>query len=430
MQNWKTQTHLPGVYSALLIAMTLLASPLALAVPYGSPDARSIAMGGVGVASADNAYAGFFNPALLASYPQRKHRGGNQRIVFPAVHGQLSDGINQLIDFENEDYEAQVTSAVDIYNTTQSTAELLAVLNPVDSDLQEIGNSPLAADVYTGLVVTIPDSAEGGAFSLGRRLVMDGLVEYESADVALIEDYIEELDAVAAGTLPATLHPELYIGGALIDPTTNLVSRVDAAGLVIDDLAISMAWEIAPFETPVMIGFTPRFRKVTTYEFSATATSPNATQRGEMDNGESINLDLGYAQRLSPDLLVGVAVKNLIAEEFETESGNTLSLKPQIRVGSEYRSAWGTFSLDLDLIENKPLSRGDPSQLLAFGGEWGWGRTRVRAGIHTNLAASGNNSGFGYGAGVRLRLLGMFFDLSAATGASQQLASFQFGVRF
>jgi hypothetical protein len=358
------------------------------ALPYGTPDTRSIAMGGTGVASADNAYAGYFNPALLASYDTRKHRGGNQRIVFPALHAGATNSVGDLIDFEDQDYEASALAAIDIYNTTQSTAELLAVLNPLDTDLNAISSSPLAADIYTGLVITIPDRLEGGAFSLGRRLVMDGRINYAGTDAALFADYIEELEFVNGGGAPQTLHPELYTGGNLNDPTLDLTSNIDAAGLLIDELAFSMAWQIEPFDTPVMIGFSPKLLKVTTYEYLATATSTDVTQEGELDNGESINLDLGYAQRISPNLLVAVGLKNLIPRDFETESGQTLEIGPQLRVGSEYQTAWGTYAIDLDLIEIKPLSRlGDPSQVLALGAEWPIGRYRIRTGLNTNLAA-------------------------------------------
>jgi hypothetical protein len=431
LQRYKLFSRRPSLIClSLALTHSCFVSTPSYAIPYGSPDARSIAMGGTGVATADNAYAGFFNPALLASYDQRKHRGGNQRIVFPALHAGATDSIGDLIDFEDQDYETQLTEGIDTFNNTQSATELLAVLNPLDDNLLQISGSPLAADIYTGLVITIPDKLEGGAFSLGRRLVMDGRVDYDSADVALVADYLEELEFVANGGAPQTLHPELYVGGALTDPTPNLVSRIDAAGLAIDELTFSMAWEIAPFDTPVMIGFTPKLWKVTTYEYTETATSTDVTQEGELDNGESLNLDLGYAQRLNPNLLVAVGLKNLIPREFETESGQTLEISPQLRIGSEYKTNWGTYAIDLDLLENKPLSRGDPSQVLAFGAEWPFGRMRLRAGLNTNLAASGDNSGFSYSAGVRLRLIGMFFDFSAATGASQQRASLQFGVQF
>ena len=427
------KTALPAILTlpGTLVIIASLTSNVANALPYGTPDARSMAMGGTGVASADNAFAGFFNPALLASYPERKHRGGNQRIVFPAVHAGISDSVEDIFDFEDQDYEAQINAGVTTFNTTQNATPLLNVLGPVDAELKVIGGNPVAADVYTGLVVTIPDRMEGGAFSLGRRLVMDGLVDYQSADVALIGDYLEELQAVANGNAAPAIHPQLYTGGNLIDPTTTMTSQIDAAALVIDELGFSMAWEVEPFGTPVMIGFSPRLSKVTTYEYRAAATSPNLTQRGELDNGESLNVDLGYAQRLQPNLMVAFAIKNLIPREFETESGRTIDVGPQMRVGSEYHTGWGTYTIDLDLIENKPLSSlGDPSQVLAFGAEWPLGRFRVWAGLNTNLAATGDASGFSYSAGVRLRLLGMFFDFAGASGAGQQRASFQFGVQF
>ncbi len=410
--------------------LTCLTSLPVCAVPYGSSDARSQAMGGTGVASAENPNIAQQNPALIAAYPQRKHRGENQRIIFPAFSAKISNNVLDLIDIDDFDYESELTLAIDNFNNGQAVDDVLDVLNPLSDDLESAASAPIFADVQTGLVITIPDSREGGALQLNRRVVLDGKVDYNTVDESLVAAYIEELTFIANGGAPQTLHPELYLNGQLIDPTDSFTSSFTAAALEFSEMALSMAWQLEIFDTEMMIGFTPKWVSVTSYEYSATATSNDITERGELDNGENFNFDLGWAHRIDDKLTVGVAIKNLVPKEYKTESGNFLEIRPQIRAGSEYQSAYGTFTLDLDLAKNKALANGDPSQEIGFGAEWRLGKHRLRAGIHKNIAGSGDNASFAYSLGLRLKVLGMFTDVSVGAHNNQQSAAIQFGIRF
>ncbi|MDH5394252.1 MAG: conjugal transfer protein TraF, partial [Gammaproteobacteria bacterium] len=53
---------------ALLSSAMVLGSYQAFALPFSGTDARSLAMGGTGVAAGSVANASTFNPALLAAY--------------------------------------------------------------------------------------------------------------------------------------------------------------------------------------------------------------------------------------------------------------------------------------------------------------------------------------------------------------------------
>jgi hypothetical protein len=403
--------------------------PAASALPYGAHDARALAMGGSGVAAVENPNPAYFNPALLAAYTERKHLGGNQRIVFPSFSGSASREIGDLIDIENLDYEDRISSAISDFNRGLAN-EALSVFASLDSDLRTVSEHPIAVDLYTGLVISVPDHSEGGAFSFSRRFVLDGQVEYSGADTALVNAYQEELRAVAEGAAPGVLHPELYEGGELIDPVENLTSRASAVGLKIDQMAFSMAWKIQAFELPVMVGITPKLVRVTSYEYSADAASSRLTDQSTFDNGENFNLDLGYAQDLNDRWLVGVAVKDLISKDYKTASGRIVPLDPQLRVGTHYQSVWGAYNLDLDLTKNRALAGGDANQMLAFGVEWVLGGQHLRAGAHRNLAGNGENGEWAYSLGFRLRLFSVFVDFAWGEGANQQTAALQMGIRF
>lgn len=415
---------------SLGISIFIFCSQSTKAIPYGSSDARSQAMGGAGVASAENPNAAQQNPALLAGYSQRKHLGNNQRIIFPAFSATISNNILDIVDIDDSDYENQLTQVVDDFNNGQGADAVLNVLNPLNDDLNSVSNDPIYADVQSGVIISIPDRREGGALQLNRRIVLDGNVDYSIVDEDLVMAYLEELTFISNGGAAQILHPELYQNGELLDPSDRFSSRFTATALEFSEMAISMAWQVELFDTEMMIGFTPKWVSVTSYEYSATATSSDITERGKLDNGENFNFDLGWAHRIDDSLTIGFAIKNMVPKEYETESGIFLKIKPQARIGSEYQSSFGAFTLDLDLTRNKPLSGGDSSQEIGLGAEWRLGRHRLRAGLHKNIAGSGDNGNIAYSLGIRLRAFGLFTDMSVGSHNNQQSAAIQFGIRF
>lgn len=425
---------MPGLnnhyYKFAFAAFTLSLPILAAAAPFGSSDPRSAAMGKTGVAAIDNTSSAYFNPALLAAFPERKHSGNQQRIALPAATAFASNSAKDLIDLDDQNYDQQIADAVADYNATQNTADFIDVLQSLDEDLNQTSAQPLAIDAQASIVFRIPDRHEGGAFYFSRRAIVDGVVDYSDDDSALINDYLEELEFVQGGGAPATLHPELYNNGALIDPVDNLTSAADAAGLVIEEMGLSMAWQVTLWDTDMMLGMTPKVARVTAYEYSAVASSGDLTEDSEYDNEENVNLDLGWAQQVNDNLMVGLAIKNLIKQEYRTASNNFLTLEPQVRIGSAYRSRWGNFTIDVDLLENAPLYSGDPTQEIGFGGEWTVWNQSLRAGVVKNLAATGDNAGALFTFGLHFQLSGLFTDFSYGKSDSQEMAAFQLGIQF
>ncbi len=399
-------------------------------IPFGSPDSRSAAMGKTGIALAGSTNSAYFNPALLAVYGERKHLGGHQRIAFPSVVGFASDDTRDLVDIDDAAYDQQLDNGVAAFNNSADPTALINSLEALSDDLRDTSSDPLFADVFADVIVSIPDRREGGAFHFGRRGVFDGKIDYTTNDQELLSAYLEELRFVNDGGTPATLHPELYSGGQLINPSDTLDSSVDAVALLIDELAMSMGWAVTWWDTDMMVGITPKVIRITTYEFTADAVSSHLTQRGEFVNNVKLNIDLGWAKKLDDQFTVGLAVHNLIPEKYHTESGRMIELQPQVRLGGAYQSAWGNYAIDLDLLESDPLSKGDPTQELGIGGEWMIGNHSLRAGIVSNLAASGENTSPLYTFGARFNIGHFYTDLSYGTGNNQTGAALQLGLRF
>jgi hypothetical protein len=412
-------------FPALMIAY----SP-ANSIPYGSPDSRSAAMGKTGIALAGGTNSAYFNPALLALYSERKHLGGHQRIAFPSVVGFASDDTLDLVDIDDAAYDQQLDNGAAEFNNSANPTTLIHSLEALSGDLRDTSSDPLFADVFADVIFSIPDRREGGAFYVGRRGVFDGRINYTNNDQELLSDYLEELRYVNDGGTPATLHPELYSGGQLINPSDTLDSSVDAIALLIDELAFSMAWAVTWWDTDMLIGITPKVVRVTAYEFTADAISSHLTQRGEMVNNVKLNIDLGWAKKIDDKFTVGLAIHNLVPERYHTESGRLIELHPQVRLGGAYQSEWGNYAIDLDLLESDPLSKGDPTQELGIGGEWSVGSHYLRAGIVSNLAASGENTSPLYTVGARFNIGHFYTDLSYGSGKNQTSAALQLGLRF
>jgi hypothetical protein len=166
-------------------------------------------------------------------------------------------------------------------------------------------------------------------------------------------------------------------------------------------------------------------------QFNAT-TDPDGlfTTLQALDDDLSLNLDLGWAKQIDDQLTLGLTVKNLIPTEFRTGSGRSVDLKPQLRFGAAYRSRWGDFAADLDLIENDPLLKGDPVQELGLGGEWTFGQQQVRAGLVKNLAGDAGSASLIYTFGFRLRYGAFYSDLTYGSGKDHKAAAWQLGLHF
>ncbi|MEJ2693472.1 MAG: conjugal transfer protein TraF [Candidatus Thiodiazotropha sp.] len=425
----KKSEGLCSLIGRLSLLILVCFSAAAHSMPFGALDSRSVAMGKTGVALIGSTDAAYFNPALLAGFSERKGVGKNQRIAMPTLSVHVSDNALELVDIKDMDYEAQLNGGVAEFNNNLNADALANALDSLDGELGDISSDALFADVQANVNFRIPDRHEGGAFRIGRRAVLDGRVDYTEDDKALIADYLEEMRFIDNGGTPATLHPELYANGQLIDPQDNLTSAADAVALIIDELAVSMGWAVNWWGYDMMVGITPKVIRTTTYEYTAAAHG-GLTKRGEYQNDVNINFDLGWAKRVGEKLTLGLSLKDLLPQDYRTQSNRYIKVRPQARVGGVYDTRWGRYAIDLDLLESPPLLNGDPTQELGIGGEWEIKKLQIRTGMVANLAATGENSSPMFTVGLRFQRGFFYSDLSYGRGKNQKSAAVQMGLRF
>jgi len=417
------------------LAFFSLTDRFAFAVPFGTFDPRSQAMGGTGVASGTSANAAYYNPALLSMYKTRKEVGRNSRFIFPTVTASVSEFVIDNQDLSDENLEQNLNNAISAFNTNMNSQTATGVLNAatdLSSRLDELVDGPAYADANVGMVLGIGHKYEGGSIIINRRGVGSAVVEDFTSDLALLEDYVEAMQYVESGGTAGAPHPELYdpVTGQLTDQTGNLTSEGNGSGFDITEIGMAMSKEFQILGHGIAIGITPKILHVITYDFHADAAT-GGTDSDELDNEDwDVNLDIGFAHQFNSQWRVGLIFKNVRSLTFTSALGTELNIDPQVRVGVAYFSPWGLYSLDADVIENEPIGYGSPSQMLALGGEWEINHWfQFRAGISRNMAGIGNNSDPLFSTGIRWDFGGIL-DLTYAMGESERAAGFQLGYRF
>ncbi len=402
------------------------------AIPFGTFDPRSVAMGGTGVASATSANAGYYNPALMAQYKVRKEKARNSRFMIPVINGTATDSVEEIANIENYRFDTRLTNAIDDFNNNpQDYQALLGVTSDLQNVLDSTSTAPVYADANIGTVLAIGSRGEGGTFLFNMRVVADGVVNYSDEDRALLDAYIDEVENVAAGGLPGEAHPELYDNGQLLNPSDNLNSQAAATGVRLSEMGMSLAKDVKLFKTRFLLGFTPKVVALNIYEFQADAVTGGATGLTETRINPYFNFDFGMAKEFDNHMTAGLVIKNIIPKRFDTNLGKRVKFDPQVKAGVYYRTEqWGSYALDFDVLENNAIGQGDATHMLGVGGEWGIGVFQLRGGLNKNFAGTKANRDVLYSVGLNFHNKVTIIDFSYAGNGNQRSYSFQLGTRF
>jgi len=389
-------------------------------------------MGGTGVASATSANAGYYNPALMAQYKIRKEKARNSRFMLPIINSTATDSVEDVATIQDFQFETRFANAIDDFNNNpQDYQALLDVTGDLQVVLDNTSSAPVYADANIGTALSIGSRHEGGSFIFNLRVAGDGVVNYSDDDRALLGAYIDELENVAAGGLPGVAHPELYNNGELINPADSLNSQAAATGVRLAEMSISLAKEIKLFNTDLLMGMTPKLVALTIYQFQADTTANKAGDLIETKINTYVNFDVGVAKEFDNNVTAGLVIKNIIPKRFETTMGQQVRFDPQVKAGVYYRSnKWGSYALDFDVLENDAIGRGDATQMLGIGGEWGIGVLQIRGGLSKNFAGTKANKDVLYSVGLNFHTQVLIIDLTYAGNSNQTSYSFQLGTRF
>lgn len=413
----------------------LLASKAVFAVSFGDFDPRSLGMGGAGVASGNSANAAYYNPALLAMFPTRKEIGKNSQFIVPTLTARISNAVETIDDAQQNNLDQDLINAISTFNQAQNAQNAQSVLQAsrdLETKLDDFLDGPVHADVNAAIVLGIGHKYEGGSIMINRRLVADGAVENFENDLQLLDSYVEAMQFIEDGGDPvtaATLYPEVFAANGTLED--NLTSSAVGGALLLTEIAMSMAGNFTIAQQTFAVGITPKVVHVESFDFIADATTDTTTDVRDDYEDWHVNLDLGIARQFDRNWRGGLVIKNIHNLKFQTSLGNTIELKPQVRMGVMHSSHAGVYAMDLDVVKNQPVRRGSESQLLSLGGEWRvLTNTLLRAGAAKNLAGIDAGSKILYTLGVHWGILNGVLDFTYAESSYERAAGLQTGFRF
>ena len=412
--------------------MFILSSPVTAGTSFGIYDARTLAMGGASVASANNDNAQFYNVALLAFNEEIEEKTQDSRFLFPMLVPQVAESAITIEQLSQDDPSQAITRAVSNFNATPDPMSAQAVIDvaaSLDATLADIDGKDIFADVYFGLGISEPGKFQGAGYFMGTRLLAGGRSTVTAADRAALAAYQEGLTFIASGGAQGVAHPELFdANGALIDPGNDFDSSVGAAGAIITEAGVAMSRQIHLFGRPIAAGFSFKVQRVDTFEDVERVVDDRLDAEESSETDWNVNFDVGFVKEIGERWRVGLAIKDIIPNNHVTSLGTTIRLRPRPRIGTAYQAGRLQIAADVDLISNEPLGSERPTQEVAFGAEWAFGSpVKIRAGYRHDI--QGNRDGIvSFGAGTVWKRLAV--DLAYAGGSDARAAALQFGIVF
>lgn len=410
--------------SRLALAVSLsAASTSALAAPQSFNTARSLAMGGTGVAIAHPATANTANPAMLAS---GQHEWSDDfGLILPSVNVRLAD------EEEVVDQIDDIQDAIDAYDDSASMSPIQAQAEAgkLHDQLQALKGDTMRADMAAGISVAVP----------GERLAV-GVFTNANIQVtarARVDDRdLERLENIANGSIyPPPSDPDLHSSGHA------LASAVIEAGI-----SLARSFELG-LQNPVQLGVSPKYVQLRTYQYTALIDD---FDEDDFDNGDyestksGFTMDLGaaYAFGEKQQWNTGVAVRNLIPMELDSkyntargEQEETLELNPMVTAGISHTGEYHVLTAEAELTEQKGFGYADDTQWLAVGAEFDAFRfAQLRLGARQNIASNDDNSGIEedtqFTAGVGLSPFGARLDIAGLVSDADVGGSIELGVAF
>lgn len=326
-------------------------------------DARGNGMGNTGVTTADYLIAPFYNPALVAVYRDRDTFG----VLFPAIGATARDPDKSLETID--DLQDSIKTFENTSNPNQSNVTQLN--NYLD---QLADDKPLAVSAGAGMAVAVPlDVLSLNIFARGYAEVIS------RSDIAAN-------------------------GGDSIAAVENRYqnSTVDLIAFGYSEFGVAMAKMYSLAGQQLSFGITPKIQQLRTYKQTVSVKDFDLSDYDKSEtNDNAFNLDFG-AIWLIDNFRIGVAVKDLFAQELKTIDGiSAYQLDTQVTFSGGYVTELFSAAIDIDATKQERFKNlKDDTQYLRFGVEgnaWGW--VQLRAGYEMDLEDTLDDA-FTFGIGI------------------------------
>lgn len=387
-----------------LLTQSLIAAGLIAAIPYASAssngfDARSSAMGGVGVASAHFGAAPLTNPALLATSREQDKIS----LIAPSIGAQASDPANLIDGFDD------VTTAWDnLENALGSGNEAEAAGKLADS-VAGLAGEHANANLGLSMVLAVPDDELPVALSVNSWAKGHARALVSQSDL----DY---LDDVAKG---------IIIPGK--DDLDKLTSRAEGMAALVTEYGVTVAHPFTLGELPVGVGIMPKIQRIETWNYNVAINNYDSSDLRDgnwQHQTMSANIDAGFFASVTPEWMVALSAQNLFENKVKTREINgyqpAFIIRPELTAGTAWNNERVTLSADIDLTPVSNFQYVDKNQYAAFGAELraaDW--VQLRAGYRLDMRGNDRRvvtGGVGLSAGEAMQ-----FDLTAMAGRDRTI---------
>ncbi|MFT5880527.1 MAG: hypothetical protein ACI86X_001655 [Moritella sp.] len=376
--------------TSLLLPLTLVITGACFQLAATEFDARSYAMGGIGVTTADYVTASFHNPAMAAKHDVRDDFG----LLAPTLGIQVDDP-NDLFNDATDLYD--VIDKADL--TTPNPADVLAV----QAALTQVSGDKAYSEMGFGAVASVP-----------TRYYSTNMFIKGYADAFLFSDILS--DDIKSGD-------------------TDINSKMSVYAVSVTELGMTFARKFDTRYGGIHVGFSPKYYLLSTYNYTETVDNfdPGEYKDGASSDDKGFNLDLGIEVGLKYGLNAGAAIKNVMPQEIDLEPMNdstaSYNINPVLTTGLSWSNEYATVGIDLDVnaakrYDNIESLTGvsdnfDDTQMLKIGGEISLpSAMQLRAGYTKDL--QGNKKQVVTG-GIGFSPFNIFrFDLAASYGGSHQ----------
>ena len=360
----------------------------AYALPFGVYDSRTMAMGGVGVATGAR-YASFNNPALLTTADEIHE----WFLLLPTTGEQLDDSDDlkdNLADFK------RAAIILDGVNNLTNRNAVQASLNAMDgSQYRETNN--------LAVMLAIPSRILSGAVFLNSYEISNALPLIGGDNL----------------TIPTYTSTFAHRGVRIVENGVSAAKILESRSQWLNNLSI---------------GFNVKFLLIETYAYSESIRSADVKiETSQGNNSAQFAIDAGAFKEFGV-WKVGMVAKNLLPGSYNYGvTGEKLKIEPQLRAGFAYQSRFTTLEFNIDLTKNDPVGFDTASQVAAVGWEWfPWQNLTLRAGYNKNLIEpdTGSSTTGSVSAGIGLLYSGFHFDVAGYTGGEGDGISAQLGLQF
>ncbi len=375
---------IPKPRGVFFIGLMLFATQVT-ALPFASIDARSAALGGIGVATGTRA-AMLNNPALLATHDEEY----DAYAALPAQFEVIRDPTDFSSGFD------QLSTAAQSMQTSNTPA-----------------NQQVVADALANLQGDDYSKAKGRmALVAIPSVVLGGAAYILSYDYHTMRADIQNEDLASN---PANYQSRLqHRGVSVVENGVTVAKLVDVPWLGMYN---------------VMVGLTGKLLLTEGYGYDeAINIASLSLDEAQADRSSVFQLDFGIVKEYGI-WKYGFVIRNLLGGSVDYgATGESLSLGPQLRVGVAYKSRKNLVEMDVDAIKNEGVGYNSDTMMLSSGWEHQLKPNfSTRLGYQQNLAGLKESTA---SAGLGFELWGVVLDLALTRTADATGAFVQLGYQF